>query len=73
MKPEDAQQSGCAGKGRFPTQQQAAERAQRMRQRHGNNRPATVYHWHCGAWHIGGKSRPVSAEQCGSSSGCAPR
>ncbi len=62
MKPEDAQQSGCAGKGRFPTQQQAAERAQRMRQRHGNNRPATVYHWHCGAWHIGGKSRPVSAE-----------
>lgn len=50
MKPEDAQQSGCAGKGKFPSQQQAAERAQRMRQRH------------CGAWHIGGKSRPVSAE-----------
>ena len=23
MKPEDAQQSGCAGKGRFPTQQHA--------------------------------------------------
>ena len=34
-----------------------------MRQRHGNNRPATVYHCkHCGAWHIGGKTRPVSAE-----------
>lgn len=31
-----------------------------MRQRHGNERPATVYHCaFCGAWHIGGK-RPVS-------------
>lgn len=42
MKPEDAQQSGCAGNGRFPTQQQAAERAQRMRQRHGNSQPCNA-------------------------------
>ena len=59
MTPQDALQTSCAGKGRFPTQQLAAERARRMRQRHGNNRPATVYHCaFCGAWHIGGK-RPV--------------
>lgn len=62
MTPQDALQTSCAGKGRFPTQQQAAERAKRMRQRHGNERPDTVYHCaFCGAWHIGGK-RPVSAD-----------
>lgn len=47
MTPQDALQTSCAGKGRFPTQQQAAERAQRMR--------------HCHGWHIGGK-RPDTVD-----------
>jgi hypothetical protein len=41
--PADALQTSCAGKGRFPTQQLAAERAKRMRQRKRRERPATVY------------------------------
>ena len=60
MTPADALQTSCAGKGRFPTQQQAAERAKRMRQRKGSDRPATVYQcFFCHGWHIGGK-RPAS-------------
>lgn len=48
--------------GRFPTQQLAAERARRMRQRKGRERPATVYQWFfCHGWHIGGK-RPDTAD-----------
>lgn len=59
MTPQDALQTSCAGKGKFPTQQQAAERAKRMRQRKGADRPATVYQcFFCHGWHIGGK-RPV--------------
>ena len=38
MTPQDALQTSCAGKGRFPTQQQAAERAKRMRRRKGSDR-----------------------------------
>ena len=62
MKTEDALQTSCAGKGRFPTQQLAAERAKRMRQRKRRERPATVYQCHfCHGWHIGGK-RPDTVD-----------
>lgn len=62
MTPQDAIQTSCAGKGRFPTQQLAAERAKRMRQRKRRERPATVYQcFFCHGWHMGGK-RPDTVD-----------
>lgn len=59
MSTADAQKTACDGKGRFPSRVLAEERADRMRRRNGNERPATAYHClFCGEWHIGGK-RPV--------------